>query len=110
MKNKILVAAAFVLLAMTTYAQAVAKQPFRFTGKQFFAITVSNADSASRWYEQLFDLKLMKEIKLDKEGVHVRIVGNEQLTLEFVQTRTSFDPSRGNEDDGKRSCQSWILC
>ena len=58
-------------------------------GKTFFALNVSNADSTSRWYEGVFGLKLLKEIKTADGSAYVRIEGNEFLMVEILQSRDS---------------------
>lgn len=59
------------------------------SGNQFFALSVSNADSVSAWYENVFQLKLLKEIRPADGSVHVRIIGNENLILEIIQHKGS---------------------
>ena len=58
-------------------------------GKTFFAVNVSNADSTSRWYEEAFGLKLLKEIKTADGSAHVRIEGNDFLMVEILQAKDS---------------------
>ena len=58
-------------------------------GKTFFALNVSNADSTSRWYEEVFGLKLLKEIKTVDGSAHIRIEGDEFLMVEILQSRDS---------------------
>ena len=58
-------------------------------GNQFFALSVSNADSVSNWYENVFQLKLLKEIRTPDGSGHVRIIGNENLLVEIVQHKGS---------------------
>lgn len=71
-----------------------------FAGKQFIALSVSNTDSTSKWYENVFDLKLLKEIKAPDNRIHTRIIGNEQLVVEIIQTRNSksLEELRLNKD------------
>lgn len=66
------------------------------TGHQFFALTVSNVDSASAWYERVFSLHLVKEVKVKENNLHVRILANENLTLELLQ----LDGTRSLKDCG----------
>jgi hypothetical protein len=58
-------------------------------GNQFFALSVSNADSVSNWYENVFQLKLLKEVHVPGGSGHVRIIGNKNLILEIVQHKDS---------------------
>jgi hypothetical protein len=58
-------------------------------GNQFFALSVSNADSVSNWYENVFQLKLLKEVRMPDGSGHVRIIGNENLSVEIVQHKGS---------------------
>lgn len=66
-----------------------AQDKISFAGKQFIALSVSNTDSTSKWYEDLFALKLLKEIRTPDSRIHTRIIGNEQLVVEIIQTRNS---------------------
>lgn len=66
-----------------------AQNKISFAGKQFIALSVSNTDSTSKWYEDVFALKLLKEIKTPDSRIHTRIIGNEQLVVEIIQTRNS---------------------
>ena len=59
------------------------------SGHQFFALSVSNADSVSAWYENIFQLKLLKEARIPNGSGHVRIIGNENLMIEIVQHKDS---------------------
>jgi hypothetical protein len=59
------------------------------TGNQFFALSVSNADSVSNWYENVFQLKLLKEVRMPDGSGHVRIIGNAHLLVEIVQHKGS---------------------
>jgi len=59
------------------------------SGHQFFALSVSNADSVSAWYENIFQLKLLKEVRIPDGSGHVRIIGNESLMIEIVQHKDS---------------------
>ena len=59
------------------------------SGNQFFALSVSNADSVSDWYENVFQLKLLKEVRMPDGSGHVRIIGNENLLVEIVQHKGS---------------------
>jgi hypothetical protein len=79
--------AAFILLSLSITLQG--QDGLQFSGKQFFAISVSNTDSASKWYEEVFGLKLLKEINMPQDGVHVRIISNSSLTVEIIQSKES---------------------
>jgi hypothetical protein len=68
---------------------AGAQSRINFAGKQFIALSVPNTDSTSKWYEDVFALKLLKEIKTPDSRIHTRIIGNEQLVMEIIQTRNS---------------------
>jgi len=71
------------------FISAGAQSRINFSGKQFIALSVSNTDSTSKWYEDVFALKLLKEIKTPDMRIHARIIGNEQLVVEIIQTRNS---------------------
>ena len=58
-------------------------------GKSFIAVTVSNVDSTSMWYENVFGVKLLKEIKTPNGLVHIKIEGNEFLMIEILQINGS---------------------
>ncbi len=59
------------------------------SGHQFFALSVSSADSVSSWYENIFQLKLLKEVRIPDGSGHIRIIGNENLMIEIVQHKGS---------------------
>ncbi|GHN02154.1 hypothetical protein WSM22_36430 [Cytophagales bacterium WSM2-2] len=73
---------AVLILFVSHFASA---QGLTITGKQFFALTVSNVDSTSRWYEQTFSMKLVKEVKLKDNNLYVRILTNDFLLVELLQ-------------------------
>jgi len=66
-----------------------AQDKLSFAGKQFIALSVANTDSTSRWYEDVFQLALLKEIRTPDNRIHTRIIGNGQLVVEIIQTRNS---------------------
>jgi hypothetical protein len=68
---------------------AGAQNRITFVGKQFIALSVSDTDSTSKWYEDIFALKLLKEVKTPDNRIHTRIIGNEQLVVEIIQIRNS---------------------
>ena len=76
----------FVLQSVDLYSQSADPG---LIGKSFIALTVSSADSTARWYEEMFGLKLLKEIKPADGSVHVRIEGNEFLLVEIIQPKDS---------------------
>jgi hypothetical protein len=70
----------FMLACFCLQAQTNA---LKLTGRQFFALSVSNTDSASAWYESIFGVRLLKEIKPSDVPVHVRILGNDHFIIEI---------------------------
>lgn len=62
-----------------------AQSGLTYTGKQFIALSVPNAATTSRWYEDVFGLQLIKEIQPPGGKIHVRIVGNDWLLVEILQ-------------------------
>src|SRR5688572_29123502 len=88
MKN-ILIAAFWLSLF-----QAQGQTALKMSGKQFFAISVSNADSSSAWYERVFQLELLKEFKTP-DG-KVKIIGNDNLLVEIIETVRSVDKTACN--------------
>ena len=80
MKSKFL----FILLSCVSLTLA-AQTSVQFEGKSFFALSVANTATTSAWYEKLFDLKLVNEIKTPDGKIHVRIIGNDHLLLEILQ-------------------------
>ena len=78
-----------LFICLFTVLSISAQDKINFAGKQFIALSVSNADSTSKWYEDVFALKLLKEIKTPDSRIHTRIIGNEQLVVEIIQTRNS---------------------
>jgi hypothetical protein len=82
---KSILAMIFLLVCFEVSAQ----QDLGLTGKQFFALSVSSTDSVSAWYENVFNLKLLKELKSPDRVVDVRIVGNENLTIEILSHKAA---------------------
>lgn len=77
---------------ITLFAVLLADKPdneMSLVGHQFFALSVSNADSVSAWYENIFQLTLLKEVRMPDGSGHVRIIGNENLMIEIVQHKGS---------------------
>ncbi|HEX6891847.1 MAG TPA: VOC family protein, partial [Chryseolinea sp.] len=85
---KLMIALFFTLTVGSLNAQTYVPG---LVGKNFLAITVSNADSTSLWYEKVFGLKLLKEMKAADGSAHVRIEGNEFLVVEILQLKESRD-------------------
>jgi catechol 2,3-dioxygenase-like lactoylglutathione lyase family enzyme len=94
--------AILVLLSIDLYSQ---NSSLEIIGKSFMAINASNADSLARWYEDLFGLKLLKEIKTADGSAHIRIEGNESLMVEILQVKES----RTLTDCGVRKEDSYML-
>ena len=86
------------LIANNTLAQGT----IDYISKQFFAITVPNTDSTSKWYEEVFQLKLLKEFKSAERNIHVRIVGNNHLKIEIVQNENSLSECSVQKDNKLR--------
>jgi hypothetical protein len=87
-------------------AALFAQNDIQYLGKQFFAVTVAHADSSSKWYEDVFRMKLIKEYKSPDGKIHVRILGNGYLKVELVQNENSY-PECSVLKDGKykvRNC------
>lgn len=78
-----------IVISFFTLTTLKAQNKIQYTGIQFFAISVSNADSTSKWYEDIFEMKLLKEIKPADGSIHVRIIGNQFLKVEIIQDKTS---------------------
>src|SRR5688572_29678243 len=78
----------YVLMLLLFQVESIA-QELGLTGKQFFALSVSSTDSVSAWYEDIFDLKLLKEIKSPDGTVDIRIIGNENLMIEILSHKNS---------------------
>lgn len=73
-----IIAVSLAMIASDLYAQTFVPG---IVGKNFIAMTVSNADSTSLWYESVFGLKLLKEIKTADGSAYGRIEGNEFLMV-----------------------------
>lgn len=79
-----------ILFCLLFSSCAVAQVPeFQIEGKIFAAISVSNVESTSKWYEEVFSLKLLKEIKSEDGKVHIRVIGNDSLLFELLQNSDS---------------------
>lgn len=79
-----------IMLSLLFTGITKAQDILQYTGKQFFAVTVSNTDSTSKWYEEIFNMKLLKEYKSPDGKIHVRILGNGYLKVEIVQNANSL--------------------
>lgn len=82
------------LIALFIAHALSAQSGLTYTGKQFIALSVPNAVATSQWYEDVFGLKLIKEIQPPGGKIHVRIVGNDWLLVEILQnadTKTLAD-------------------
>jgi hypothetical protein len=84
--RKLFVAAFLLLVSSNLRAQSLSPG---IVGKNFFAINASNSDSSSQWYETVFTMKLLKEIKQPDGSVNVRIIGNENIMVEIIQLQNS---------------------
>lgn len=95
-----------ITIAFLIAYNASAQDSMEYTGKHFFAITVPNTDSTSKWYEEIFQLKLLKEFKSAEKNIHVRIIGNNHLKVELVQNENSLSECSVQKDDKirVRSC------
>jgi hypothetical protein len=78
-----------LFICLFAFPSLNAQHKLNLSGKQFIAISVPHTDSTSKWYEDVFDLKLLKEIKTPDNRVHARVIGNGQLVVEIIQTRNS---------------------
>jgi hypothetical protein len=76
----------FIFLFGTIYSQNSGPG---IIGKSFIALNVTDADSTAGWYEEMFGLKLLKEIKTADASAHIRIEGNELLMVEIIQMKRS---------------------
>ncbi len=88
---KFLLTIALLCCATTMMAQ----QTLKYTGKHFFAVYVNNVDSASAWYQRVFDMKVVKVVELPDENVHVRILSNDFLAAEIMEIKNK---KSGNVD------------
>lgn len=79
---------------------AQSQENIGFTGRQFFALDVVNADSSSAWYQNIFNLKLLKELRPNNQ-IHIKITGNEQLMIEMIQNSNSKSLSDLAPEDTK---------
>ncbi|MEO5564674.1 MAG: VOC family protein [Chitinophagaceae bacterium] len=82
---RVLTTIAFALILFSAKAQ----DGLQYAGKQFFAISVANTSATSKWYEEVFQMNLLKEIRTPDSRVHIRIIGNDFLKIEILQTRNS---------------------
>jgi hypothetical protein len=78
-----------IVISFFTLTTLKAQNNIRYTGIQFFAISVSSADSTSKWYEDVFAMTLLKEIKTADGNFHIRIIGNQFLKIEIIQDKAS---------------------
>ena len=76
----------FVFLSANLYSQS---NGLGIIGKSFIAINASSADSIAQWYDEMFGLNLLKEIKVADGSAHIRIEGNEFLMVEIIEVKDS---------------------
>jgi catechol 2,3-dioxygenase-like lactoylglutathione lyase family enzyme len=69
--------------------KAIGQTQLGLEGAQFAAVSVSNADSTSAWYSNVFGMKLVKSIDTPEGDVHIRILSSNDLTLEIIASRQS---------------------
>lgn len=95
-----------IIVSLLFANSSLAQNLMEYTGKQFFAITVPNTDSTSEWYEEIFQMKLLKEFRSVEKNIHVRIIGNNHLRVEIVQNENSLSGCSVQKDDKirVRSC------
>jgi hypothetical protein len=80
----------FLIIPLTIVLLVVnAQDQMLISGQHFLALSVSNADATSKWYEDVFQLRLLKEIKTPDGSVHIRIIGNDHLLVEIIQQKDS---------------------
>jgi catechol 2,3-dioxygenase-like lactoylglutathione lyase family enzyme len=78
-------------LAALAFAHA-GDSPIDPAGRQFFALSVPNAQSTSDWYRRAFGVQLLHEIKPADGSAHILIVGTDELLIEIMQSRAAKSP------------------
>lgn len=87
-RMKIRTFAALLCLALPLLAQTPASAPaVRPVAPQFFALSVPDAAASARWYQEMFGLTLLREIKPPDGSVHIFILVSDALHVEILQNK-----------------------
>lgn len=60
-----------------------------YSGRQFWAVSVPNVDSAAAWYKNVFDLKEASSVSLQDSTFLAKILKGSKIILEIVQVANS---------------------
>jgi sugar lactone lactonase YvrE/catechol 2,3-dioxygenase-like lactoylglutathione lyase family enzyme len=86
---KIRTLAALLLLTVASLSAspstAAEAPPIRPSGIQFFALSVPDAAASARWYQDVFGLTVLREIKPPDAPVHIFILTSDTLEVEILQ-------------------------
>lgn len=85
---KIRTLAALLLLTVVLFASpstAAEAPPIRPAGIQFFALSVPDATASARWYQDMFGLTVLREIRPPDAPVHIFILTSDKLEVEILQ-------------------------
>ncbi|HJX28289.1 MAG TPA: L-dopachrome tautomerase-related protein [Thermoanaerobaculia bacterium] len=86
---KIRTLATQLLLAVTALSAvpsaAVPVPTIRPAGIQFFALSVPDAAASARWYQDVFGMTVLREIKPPDAPVHIFILTSDRLEVEILQ-------------------------
>src|SRR4028118_1970786 len=78
-----------LLLAVTALSAvpsaAVPVPTIRPAGIQFFALSVPDAAASARWYQDVFGMTVLREIKPPDAPVHIFILTSDRLEVEILQ-------------------------
>lgn len=74
-----------LVLAFSLAQTPAPSAPIPISSPQFFAISVPDAAASARWYQDVFGLQVIREIKPPEAPVHVFILGSESLHVEVLQ-------------------------
>lgn len=86
MKIRTLAALLLAVAALPAVAADATNAPIiRPAGIQFFALSVPDAAASARWYQDVFGMTVLREIKPPDAPVHIFILTSDKLEVEILQ-------------------------
>ena len=80
----------YLLFLLLLPAAMIAQSPPAAPQPSFFAIIVSDIDTCTQWYSELFGLEIRNQIDLPERSVRINILEGESMELELLQLPNSL--------------------
>lgn len=93
-----MIARVLILIGLLGAGFAVAGEAITPVAPQFVALSVADAPSSARWYQEAFGLRVLDEIELD-DGGHIFILRSDALLVEIVQIPVAKSPGAAGIKD-----------